>query len=301
MKLAAILLISFAVCGANAAQRPAWIGKVDTLFQTATNSHFDYNHYKHPTKNALPHLAHIVSWKDIDTIVDAWVNQKAKWDLTQFARYLFEVDTEAYVCDPMSPATCIKHTTILNNNNGALMKMNTDMKEEVLDEIDDLQPDISIIKQLLNSAPANLRYGLTPRNTNIQEWLDPMGDKTKELTTKEKSLIYVTDENCINYNDLSLITPPKMKAPFDGYADYFKDIIVKKVKDPYFLRGTHYDPSQYERTTQNKEFQPTDAQKKPKKLYVLSSSQAGDCPLGTLSGDQNKTPGDTIKYYVKNV
>jgi len=304
MKLVAIFLISFAVCGANAAQRPAWIGKgtsqaVDTLFKKATP--FSYKNYKHPTiPNRPPHLAHVVSWKGIETIVNAWnkAGKQAGWDLRPFAKYLFEVDTEACVFNPKSPVKCTRHTTILNNNKGALMNKNTAMKADVLDEITKKKPKISKIKQLLNSAPANLRYGSTKTNTNIQGWMDPMGDKNNGLTNKEKSLIYVTDSKCINHNVLGSIIPTKMKK----YATYFKNTIVPRVNDPFFLRGTHYDPGTEMTTKQNK-FYPTNAAD-TKKLYVLSSSQAGYCPLGTLpgnAGEQNKTPQDTIRYYVKNV
>jgi len=306
MKLVAIFLISFAVCGANAAQRPAWIGKgtsqaVDTLFKKATP--FSYKNYKHPTiPNRPPHLAHVVSWKGIETIVNAWnkAGKQAAWDLRPFAEYLFEVDTEACVYNPNNPKhTCVPHTKILNNNKGALMKKNTAMRTKVLAEINKNQPDIDEIKKLLNSAPANLRYGSTQINGNIQGWLDPLGDNTNGLTTKEKSLIYVTDDKCFNYNKPSLIS--SMNPPFIGYATYFKKVIVKKVNDAYFLRGTLYDPSTHERTTKNHIFYPTN--KAGNKLYVLSSSQAGYCTLGTLlngTWEQN-TLGDTIKYYVKNV
>ena len=276
---------------------------MDNLFQIATP--FLYTNYNHPTKQHLPaHLAHVVSWTGIETIVNAW-NTAGKqkpggWDLRPFAKYLFEVDHDACVYDPQNPTVCTLHNTILNLNGGALMKKNNQMRTKVLAEIVKHKPSIRKIKNLLNSAPANLRYGSTLRNTQIQGWLDPMGDNTKGLTTKEKSLIYITDSQCINQNVNNLIIPPTMNPPFDAYATYFKTVLVKKVLDPWFLQGTHYDPSPFERTTQNHIFQATNAAD-TKKLYVLSSSQAGYCPLRTLPSnmDQN-TQKDTIKYYVKN-
>jgi hypothetical protein len=290
MKLAAIFVIFFAVCGANA-QRPAWYMGVDVKFQRATPFYAQYYSFD---------LAHVVSWSDIEAIVDAWDAarrgpKRRRWDLTEFVRYLTAVDTEACVYNPLNPTVCILHNTILNANGGVLRNLNTDIRRDVLAEIASTRPDLDLIKRRLNSAPANLRYGTGRFNRQIQGWVDPMGDTTKELTTKEKSLIYATDAKCNNYRAFNILN-----GPFLAYANYFQNVILVRVNaNNIHLRGTHYDPDPSRTTALGRQFEPTNPPNTIK-LYVLSSSQAGDCPLGTLRGDQNRR-GDTIKYYVKNV
>ena len=298
MKLAAIFVIFFAILGANAV-RPPWIEGVDVKFQTATPFHNQYSN---------PHLAHVVSWSDIEAIVNAWnaAGQQAGWDLVPFVNFLTEVDTQACVYNPQIPTACTLHTTILNNNIGGqwgtLNALNTAIRNTVVNEINNGNPITPIpyfIKRLLNSAPANLRYGTGQINVSIQGWTDPMGDNTKGLTTKEKSLIYATDANGINHLAFPLVIPPGIIVNFNAYATYFRNVILVRV--PAFniqLRGTHYDPTITITTAANHQFQPLNAAN-TRKLYVMSSSQAGACPL-TTPGDQN-TPGDTIQYYVKNV
>jgi len=294
MKLAAIFLIFFAICGANAASydtSPSWYGGVVAKFQLATPFYAIYNR---------PDLAHVVSWSDIEAIVDAWDHARRgpkskRWDLGPFVNYLTEVDNQACVYNPsLNLPGCTLHTTILDHNVGALRNLNTDIRDDVLAEIARTRPGISTIKRLLSSAPANLRYGTGRFNRKIQGWADPMGDNIKELTNKERSMIYATDPNCINYH------VQLTNLAFQAYYTYFLNVIVVKVNaNNIHLRGTHYDPDPTIRTAANHQFVPIAPNNN--KLYVLSSSQAGACPLGTLiPGDQN-TQGDTIEYYVKNV
>ena len=174
MKLAAIFVIFFAVLGANAV-RPPWIVGVDVKFQTATPFHNQYSN---------PHLAHVVSWSDIEAIVNAWnaAGQQAGWDLIPFANFLTEVDIQACVYNPQIPTACTLHTTILDHNVGVLRNLNTDIRNDVLAEIARIRPSISTIKRLLSSAPANLRYGTGQFNRKIQGWADPMGNNIKSLT-----------------------------------------------------------------------------------------------------------------------
>ena len=302
MKLAAIFLIFFAVCGANAAVRPSWYQGVDVKFRAATPFYFEIWHASYNR----PNLAHVVSWSDIEAIVDAWDRARRgprskRWDLGPFVNYLTEVDNQACVYNPsLNLPGCTLHTTILDHNVGVLRNLNTDIRNDVLAEIARIRPNISTIKRLLSSAPANLRYGTGQFNRKIQGWADPMGNNIKSLTNKEKSMIYATDPNCSHYQVQFLIS-----HAFQAYYTYFLNVIVVNVNaNSIHLCGTHYDPDPTIRTAANHQFVPISAANNDK-LYVLSSSQAGACPLGTLYGfplygDQN-TQGDTIEYYVKNV
>ena len=292
MKLAAIFVILFAVLGANA-ERPQWINGVDVKFKIATPFIKQYSN---------PHLAHVVSWSDIEAIVNKWNadGQQVAWDLVPFANFLTEVDTQACVYNPPGqfPTKCTPHATILNNNMGTLAALNTAIRNAVVNEIINFRPDVALIKRLLNSAPANLRYGTGRINVSIQGWTDPMGNFNKKLTFKERSMIYATDRNVQNYLAHNRIN----NAAFNAYYNYFRTVIVANVNaNNIHLRGTHYDPDITIRTAANHQFQPLNAAN-TRKLYVMSSSQAGACPLGPLTtpGDQN-TQGDTIQYYVKNV
>ena len=49
-------------------------------------------------------------------------------------------------------------------------------------------------KEFLNSAPANLRYGLGRHNIAISNRLDLMGDASGKITTKEKRLIAIMED-----------------------------------------------------------------------------------------------------------
>ena len=293
MKLAAIFLIAFAICGANCGPRPAWYHGVNHRFKAATNMIFPYTNY---AQTYLPaHLAHVVSWADIQTIIDTWdaAGQQAGWDLRPFVMYLTEVDTHACVFDPLNPIPCTLHTTILNNNNGALMNLNTAIRNDVINEINNGNPQgTSYIKRLLNSAPANLRYGTPGFNTKIINWVDPMGDVNHLLTMKEMSMFYATDARCIRYNAFNFITPP-----FVPYPNYFQNVIGGNVNNIH-LEGTYYTSTPTQRTALNQQFEPTNAAD-TNDLYVLSSSQAGAVQLGWLPGDQNNR--DTIRYQVANI
>ena len=294
MKLAAIFLIFFAICGANAAVRPSWYQGVDAKFRAATPFYASYNR---------PDLAHVVSWSDIEAIVDAWDRTRdawdvmKRWDLGPFVKYITEVDNQACVYNPsLNLPGCTLHTTILDHNFGVLRNLNTDIRNDVLAEIARIRPNISTIKRLLSSAPANLRYGTGQFNRKIQGWADPMGNNIKSLTNKEKSMIYATDPNCSHYQVQFLIN-----HAFQAYYTYFLNVIVVNVNaNNIHLRGTNYDPDPTIRTAANHQFVPNAYYFNIyiSKLYVLSSSQAGACPLRTLFGDQN-TQGDTIEYYVK--
>jgi len=293
MKLAAIFVILFAVLGANA-ERPQWYKGVDVKFRAATLFHNQYWN---------PHLAHVVSWSDIEKIVNKWNadGQQNAWDLRPFAGFLTEVDTEACVYEPNNPTECTFHTTILNYNIGGtwgtLNVLNTDIRNTVVNEIIKKKPNVKTIKQLLNSAPANLRYGTGRINVSVQGWTDPMGNNNKVLTTKEKSMIYATDARCINHNQQFPFVPIVNPWVFADYATYFRTVITNLNVNNLLLRGTLYDTDTNIRTAANQQFVPIDANND--KLYVISSSQIGQCPL-TTPGDQN-TQGDTIQYYVKNV
>ena len=293
MKLAAIFLIFFTICGANA--RPSWYHGVNTKFKAATP--FPYTNYAMTYSPFLPaHLAHVVSWADIETIVDTWdaAGRQAGWDLIPFVMYLTEVDPQACVFDPFNPIPCTLHTTILNNNGGALMNLNTAIRNDVINEINNGNPQgTNYIKRLLNSAPANLRYGSSEFNTQILGWVDPMADINKLLTMKEKSLIYATDARCIHHNAFNFITPP-----FLAYANYFQNVIAGNVNGIH-LEGTYYTSTPTIRTAANQQFEPTNAAN-TNDFYVLSSSQAGACTLGQFPGDQNNL-GDTIRYHVANI
>lgn len=198
--------------------RPPWLNQGEIKFllkATHTTPNLETIFTDVQTKyKVLPNnnkdLAHIVSWHDIEKVVNQWNKDRLQgqgWDLEPFTTYLTQVDNQAdlwTVTGPNAPQA-VRHTTILDetlnlgNKNGiskALRKVNAAIQDCLEYELDPIRtPIIGLIKNLLNSAPANLRYSDRSANRNVKGFLDPMGQGTgpKGLTTKEKSLIVATD------------------------------------------------------------------------------------------------------------
>merc|ERR1711981_1294318 len=153
------------------------------------------------------------SWKSIDVIVDAWAKGGKALNLVSFVKYVTEVDEEACVWNGNIPNKCTTHKQILHHNKKILEKLNTAIRNKVVTIIGKTgkpsPQDVKDIKEYLNSAPANLRYGKYSKNRSIQNFVDPMGDKNNVLTTKEKSMLYATDPDM---TDSSGDIPKKFSA-----------------------------------------------------------------------------------------
>jgi len=260
-------------------------------------------------------LAHIISWHDIEKVVDQWNKDTLKgqgWDLKPFTTYLTRVDNLANLWT--STGSDVKHKTILDENldlgnknsiNKALNTVNTAIQECLDYELDpNNTPNIQLIKKLLNSAPANLRYSERSANRNVKGFLDPMGrgNLHRQLTSKEKSMIVATDpqtkflivDHPKQVHNFGMINfkSPQIQGIDRDIALYFQNTIMKHVKDNT-LRGTYYEQDSPGNvfTNKNQKFNPLVSTKSGYKYkkFVKSSSQSTEVSVGG---------GDTINFYV---
>ena len=90
------------------------------------------------------------------------------------------------------------------------------------------------LNQLLNSVPANLRYGVAGVNRGIGSHLDPMGTIKRKLTTKDQ--IYATGKKVKKgvlkkFNFKALSAPRKLKKGIFASSSNFGPKPQKQAKD----------------------------------------------------------------------
>merc|ERR1712141_667618 len=127
--------------------------------------------------------------------------------LTNFVRLIFEVDANAWVPslwtslsqpNPGSFTTqsnYLKNMAIYKKTNkgltriGDMQSRNTKMEQEAIQAVKNGgNGNKNLLKVLLNSAPANLRWGSGDPNRDISDRLDPIGTPQQRLTDKEGRL-----------------------------------------------------------------------------------------------------------------
>jgi len=201
--------------GIDDSWRPAFENPVETGFKDAHGKALGIKNF---TPGRDHSLNHVYAWLSIRASINDEVEKayKAKQgvstikkDLNELAEKIFETDSKAEVNFDyyFKKKTSDKHISYLRSGavNGLqdLEDLNDDMLLEAKQHIASLDfkstpapaKNTNLIKELLkvlNSAPANLRYGESRTNSSIQDFLDLMGDSTGEPTTKEIELVVLS-------------------------------------------------------------------------------------------------------------
>jgi len=200
--------------GIKSSWRPAFKNNVKTGFRDAHGKALGTKNFVAGTKHSLNH---VYSWLSIRASVNDEVEAayKAKLgvlskknNLNQLAEKIFEKDLKAVVnLDYFKKSPSSKsHISYLKSGSVTTTKdledLNKDMLIEAKQHIKNLDftstakavknlnaKEIKELLQVLNSAPANLRYGESRTNGSIQDFIDLMGDNTGKPTTKETELV----------------------------------------------------------------------------------------------------------------
>lgn len=138
-------------------------------------------------------LAHVRSWQKISGTITALISASDWITLKQNIDFLFKIDSEAVVWVGPGP---VKQTLTHQNYMGnQLITVNGQYRTTCHCRVDAIANASTAaekstyttdLAKLMNSAPANLRYGLGNPNKAIQAYLDPMGNYIQKSTFKEK-------------------------------------------------------------------------------------------------------------------
>jgi len=200
--------------GIQSTWRPAFKNNVKTGFRDAHGKALGTKNFVAGTKHSLNH---VYSWLSIRASVNDEVEaaykaklgvSSTKTKLNQLADKIFEKDLKAVVnLDYFKKSPSSKsHISYLRSGSVTTTKdledLNKDMLIEAKQHIKNLDftstskavknlnaMEIKELLQVLNSAPANLRYGESRTNGSIQDFIDMMGDKNGKPTTKETQLV----------------------------------------------------------------------------------------------------------------
>ena len=180
------------------------------------------------------HLAHVFPWAAIDKCVDDLDNQNT---LDEFVKLIFKVDEEAIAPQqwllerspvseelPMSDMP-VPHTDYLYD----LIDLNKEMMGEALDNCK-VGQNLDRCKKVLNSSPANLRFGYGKVNGIIHDRLDLMGDTFGEMTKKERLL---ADFFAYCYMNLNLWCSRNTEIQYCKYDDSWEKILSSSHPEGY--------------------------------------------------------------------
>jgi len=196
--------------------RPPWYKGVDGRFKDAQG-------ISSPTQQGYD-LAHVLSWAHIGDKGKSFFNDlfhakpngqgAVKKDVREFVDNLAKVDGQAIAPKRQSPTQIkmVPHKTILNqylaSGKTRLIALNAALITEAKATWDDIElhwnnwknnenkfyqnscNDMKKFLKILNSMPANLRYGRKSDNTGIGYNLDPMGGNTNKITNKEEKMAW---------------------------------------------------------------------------------------------------------------
>lgn len=169
----------------HAPSRPSFKSTVIRLFQARCSA---TNQFSTCSGNSV-HLAHVHSWQQIRDLTTVYIQGKSWMQLIQSVQLLFQVDRSAVVWVRSGGSMqSLSHRSYMSPS---LVTLNAQYLRSALKYINDIKklPSKSNVVDLLtvlNSAPANLRYGQGPINSSIQGKLDPMGNSNQKMTAKEK-------------------------------------------------------------------------------------------------------------------
>ena len=171
----------------NCADRPGWKNNIDKKFKKQC---VRYEQLPNACKGA--HLAHVLSWSAICGIVENFFNKNKFSLMRSMVINLFKVDKAAqvWINSIGKEKKTLPHRTYIGK---AILIENTEFETEAKKIVNDWEAGkdkdnatVSRFRLLVNSAPANLRYGDPNINSGIGKYLDPMGDINQKMTCKEK-------------------------------------------------------------------------------------------------------------------
>ena len=137
------------------------------------------------------HLAHVASWYDICVAAENFFNRGDFVSMQRLVAGLFLIDTGAQVwIKAGNQKRALSHRTYMGN---VILQKNTEFEKAAKKIVDNWKKGkdrddttVNNFRLLVNSAPANLRYGDPNINSGIGKYLDPMGDINQKMTSKEK-------------------------------------------------------------------------------------------------------------------
>jgi len=192
--------------------RPQWYKDVDGKFKDAQG-------ISSPSDQGYD-LAHVLSWAYIghqgklffdELFHDPNGAQSISKEVRKFVNNLAKVDVQAIAPKLQSPTQTkmVPHTKILNqyltSGKTRLIALNAELITEAMamwnkivlhwnnNQLKFYQNSCNDMKKflkILNSMPANLRYGRKSDNTGIGYNLDPMGGNSNKITNKEEKMAW---------------------------------------------------------------------------------------------------------------
>lgn len=167
--------------------KPNWKYGIDKMFKKQC---IKYNQWPNSCQGV--HLAHVVSWSAICHKAENLYNRRHFAAMETMVTVLFRIDTNAHVwTGPANPKKSLSHEVYME-------KAIKDKSEKIFREAKQIVNDwakgkninddatVSSFRSLVNSAPANLRYGNGGLNSGIGSAMDPMGDQNQKMTRKER-------------------------------------------------------------------------------------------------------------------
>ena len=174
----------------NCENRPSsWKNSINTMFLGQCTQFHQFS------TCSGAHLAHVLSWKALCDKSEEFYDRKDFKFLKDFVDYLFEIDSNAKVwiggaSRNYAAKTAISHKDYmgipLSDLNVKFYNDSSEIVNNWANGVDKNDGKIREFLQLLNSAPANLRYGTGTENVSIGKLLDAMGDGNQQMTKKEK-------------------------------------------------------------------------------------------------------------------
>ena len=260
-----LLLSLFQIDGpvvVNTAERPDFIGKrlvedlvgvdsVTEMFQKASEYFEPFGagfNFNTPRDSGID-LSHVISWSYIDYAIDRLMYDPDT--MKTFISYVTDVDEEAvfWVINPNLDVneTPIRHKELLLYNDTVLFKLNSKIREESYENINYARhpngtfvgtsgEKLDKIKTLLNSAPANLRYGVATINRKIQDNIDPMGTEEKKLTSKERVLTeFKHTVNKTNTKIWKYVQSFRSKTSELTFKNKLRPLFIKRYRNPSLI------------------------------------------------------------------
>jgi len=142
-------------------------------------------------------IAHVRSWENIKKFTTIAIDNGDWHDLEEHVKLLFRFDSEAVVWFSLSrrpkSTRWISHKVYLGED---LVEMNQQYRTRCLCLIEALKHRnddeykylwANDLLLMMNSAPANLRWGCGSPNSSVGKYLDPMGNAERRMTKKEKT------------------------------------------------------------------------------------------------------------------
>ena len=167
-------------------ERAGWKESIDKMFKKQCKQFQQL-----PNSCNGAHLAHVASWYDICVAAENFFNRGDFVSMQRLVAALFLIDTGAQVwIKAGNQKSALSHQTYMGN---VILQKNTEFENATKKIVDNWKAGkdrddttVNNFRLLVNSAPANLRYGDPNINSGIGKYLDPMGDINQKMTCKEK-------------------------------------------------------------------------------------------------------------------